>query len=175
MKKVFCYIILTCMFLMLVACGKPSSQKTFENFFKEFQNDLIKREEGSVEPFKTILKISEKTTYKINKVEEKGDNSELNVTIKAVNLGKYTDELSAHLEATASAELTEEEINKIREIIKDIKVEGDLRKEVRLSVKRLMDIKCYRGLRHKMNLPVRGQSSKTNARTVKGPKKPIRK
>ena len=71
--------------------------------------------------------------------------------------------------------LTEEEVNKIREIIKDIKVEGDLRKEVRLSIKRLMDIKCYRGLRHKMNLPVRGQSSKTNARTVKGPKKPIRK
>lgn len=111
MKKVFCYIILTCMFLMLVACGKPSSQKTFENFFKEFQNDLIKREEGSVEPFKTILKISEKTTYKINKVEENGDNAQLDVTIKAVNLGKYTDELSAHLEATASAELTEEEIN----------------------------------------------------------------
>ena len=111
MKKVFCYIILTCMFLMLVACGKPCSQKTFENFFKEFQNDLIKREEGSVEPFKTILKISEKTTYKINKVEENGDNAQLDVTIKAVNLGKYTDELSAHLEATASAELTEEEIN----------------------------------------------------------------
>jgi len=96
---------------MLVACGKPSSQKTFENFFKEFQNDLIKREEGSVEPFKTILKISEKTTYKINKVEENGDNAQLDVTIKAVNLGRYTDELSAHLEATASAELTEEEIN----------------------------------------------------------------
>lgn len=111
MKKVFCYIILTCMFLMLVACGKPTSQKTFENFFKEFQNDLIKREEGSVEPFKTILKISEKTTYKINKVEENGDNAQLDVTIKAVNLGRYTDELSAHLEATASAELTEEEIN----------------------------------------------------------------
>lgn len=86
-------------------------KKTFENFFKEFQNDLIKREEGSVEPFKTILKISEKTTYKINKVEENGDNAQLDVTIKAVNLGKYTDELSAHLEATASAELTEEEIN----------------------------------------------------------------
>ena len=111
MKKFFCYIILACMFLMLVACGKPSSQKTFENFFKEFQNDLIKREEGSVEPFKTILKISEKTTYKINKVEENGDNAQLDVTIKAVNLGRYTDELSAHLEATASAELTEEEIN----------------------------------------------------------------
>ena len=76
---------------------------------------------------------------------------------------------------TRVKDLTEEEVNKIREIIKDIKVEGDLRKEVRLSIKRLMDIKCYRGLRHKMNLPVRGQSSKTNARTVKGPKKPIRK
>ena len=60
-------------------------------------------------------------------------------------------------------------------IVETLKVEGDLRKEVRLSIKRLMDIKCYRGLRHKMNLPVRGQSSKTNARTVKGPKKPIRK
>ena len=76
---------------------------------------------------------------------------------------------------TRVKDLTEEEVNKIREIINDIKVEGDLRKEVRLSIKRLMDIKCYRGLRHKMNLPVRGQSSKTNARTVKGPKKPIRK
>ena len=76
---------------------------------------------------------------------------------------------------TRVKDLTEEEVNKIREIVKDIKVEGDLRKEVRLCVKRLMDIKRFRGLRHKMNLPVRGQSSKTNARTVKGPKKPIRK
>ena len=76
---------------------------------------------------------------------------------------------------TRVKDLTEEEINKIRDIIKTIKVEGDLRKEVRLSIKRLLDIKCYRGLRHKMNLPVRGQSSKTNARTVKGPKKPIKK
>lgn len=50
-----------------------------------------------------------------------------------------------------------------------------LEKKLRLSIKRLMDIKCYRGLRTQMHLPVRGQSSKTNARTVKGPKKPIRK
>ena len=57
----------------------------------------------------------------------------------------------------------------------DTRVKDLTEKEVRLSVKRLMDIKCYRGLRHKMNLPVRGQHSKTNARTVKGPKKPIRK
>lgn len=76
---------------------------------------------------------------------------------------------------TRVKDLTEEEVNKIRAIVETIKVEGDLRKEVRLSIKRLMDINCYRGLRHKMNLPVRGQSSKTNARTVKGPKKPIKK
>ena len=76
---------------------------------------------------------------------------------------------------TRVKDLTEEEVNKIRAIVETIKVEGDLRKEVRLSIKRLMDIICYRGLRHKMNLPVRGQSSKTNARTVKGPKKPIKK
>ena len=76
---------------------------------------------------------------------------------------------------TRVKDLTEEEINKIRDIIKTIKVEGDLRKEVRLAIKRLMDIRCYRGLRHKMNLPVRGQKSKTNARTVKGPKKPIKR
>ena len=70
---------------------------------------------------------------------------------------------------TRVKDLTEEEVNKIREIINDIKVEGDLRKEVRLSIKRLMDIKCYRGLRHRNGLPVRGQKTKTNARTRKGP------
>lgn len=57
---------------------------------------------------------------------------------------------------TRVKDLTEEEVNKIRAIIETVKVEGDLRKDVRLSIKRLMDIKCYRGLRHKMNLPVRG-------------------
>lgn len=76
---------------------------------------------------------------------------------------------------TRVKDLTEEEVNKIRAIVETVKVEGDLRKDIRLSIKRLMDIKCYRGLRHKMNLPVRGQSSKTNARTVKGPKKPIKR
>ncbi|MGX6590924.1 small subunit ribosomal protein S13 [Cetobacterium ceti] len=76
---------------------------------------------------------------------------------------------------TRVKDLTEEEINKIRAIIENVKVEGDLRKDVRLAIKRLMDIRCYRGLRHKMNLPVRGQKSKTNARTRKGPKKPIKK
>ncbi|HDJ23557.1 MAG: 30S ribosomal protein S13 [Candidatus Aminicenantes bacterium 4484_214] len=68
-------------------------------------------------------------------------------------------------------ELTEEEINKVRQIIeKREKIEGDLRKEVTLNIKRLMDIGCYRGLRHKRGLPARGQRTRTNARTRKGPR-----
>ncbi len=67
--------------------------------------------------------------------------------------------------------LTEDEINKIRQIIeKKEKIEGDLRKEVSMNIKRLIDIGCYRGLRHKRKLPVRGQRTKTNARTRKGPR-----
>jgi len=67
--------------------------------------------------------------------------------------------------------LTEDEINKIRQIIeKKEKIEGDLRKEISMNIKRLIDISCYRGLRHKRKLPVRGQRTKTNARTRKGPR-----
>ena len=67
--------------------------------------------------------------------------------------------------------LTEDEINKIRQIIeKREKIEGDLRKEVSMNIKRLIDIGCYRGMRHKRKLPVRGQRTKTNARTRKGPR-----
>ena len=68
-------------------------------------------------------------------------------------------------------DLTEEDLGKIRKIMDDYKIEGELRKEIRLNIKRLTDIKCYRGLRHKMGLPVRGQKTKTNARTRKGPAK----
>ena len=71
-------------------------------------------------------------------------------------------------------DFTEEEEAKIREIIdRDYTVEGDLRKEVSLNIKRLMEINCYRGQRHKRRLPVRGQRTKTNARTRKGPRKTI--
>lgn len=69
-------------------------------------------------------------------------------------------------------ELTEDEVGKLRNIIEnEYKVEGELRKEVRLNIKRLVDIRCFRGLRHKAGLPVRGQRTKTNARTRKGPAK----
>jgi len=69
-------------------------------------------------------------------------------------------------------DLTEEEAGRVRQVIQDEgRVEGDLRKEVQLNIKRLMDIGCYRGLRHRRGLPVHGQRTHTNARTRKGPKK----
>ena len=71
-------------------------------------------------------------------------------------------------------DLSEEDAGKIREYVdKHYKVEGDLRREVSLNIKRLMEIGCYRGVRHRKGLPVRGQSSKTNARTRKGPKRTV--
>lgn len=73
-------------------------------------------------------------------------------------------------------DLTDEEIVKIRnEIEKNYKVEGELRKEISMNIKRLIDIGCYRGLRHLANLPVRGQRTRTNARTRKGPRRKIMK
>ena len=75
---------------------------------------------------------------------------------------------------TRMRNLTEEEINRLREVIeKNYKVEGDLRREVALNIKRLIEIGCYRGLRHRRGMPVRGQRTKTNARTRKGPKKTV--
>ena len=73
-------------------------------------------------------------------------------------------------------DLTEEEVNLLRKIIVDsgeFQVEGDLRREVAMNIKRLMDIGCYRGVRHRVGLPVRGQSTKNNARTRKGKKKTV--
>jgi small subunit ribosomal protein S13 len=73
---------------------------------------------------------------------------------------------------TRVRDLTEEQVNRLRELIdRRFKVEGDLRREVATNIKRLQDIGSYRGLRHRRNLPVRGQRTKTNARTRKGPRK----
>lgn len=74
---------------------------------------------------------------------------------------------------TRVKDLTDEEINNIRKAMEDYKVEGDLRREVALNIKRLTEIGCYRGLRHRRGLPVRGQRTKTNARTRKGPRKVV--
>ena len=75
---------------------------------------------------------------------------------------------------TRVRDLTDDEVNRIREIIEENHlVEGDLRREVALNIKRLQEIGCYRGIRHRKGLPVRGQKTKTNARTRKGPKKTV--
>jgi small subunit ribosomal protein S13 len=78
-------------------------------------------------------------------------------------------------ESAKVSTLSEEQLESIRTEVAKYTVEGDLRREVSMSIKRLMDLGCYRGLRHRRNLPVRGQRTKTNARTRKGPRKPIKR
>ena len=72
-------------------------------------------------------------------------------------------------------DLTEEEVEKLRTEVGKYEVEGDLRRDVSMNIKRLMDLGCYRGMRHRRGLPVRGQRTKTNARTRKGPTRPIKR
>ncbi|MCK9237652.1 30S ribosomal protein S13 [Thiopseudomonas acetoxidans] len=72
-------------------------------------------------------------------------------------------------------DLTEDQIEQLRVEVAKLTTEGDLRREVSMNIKRLMDLGCFRGLRHRRSLPVRGQRTKTNARTRKGPRKPIRR
>jgi len=76
---------------------------------------------------------------------------------------------------TKIRDLTESEVEGIRAEVAKLAVEGDLRREVAMNIKRLMDLGCYRGLRHRRGLPVRGQRTKTNARTRKGPRRPIKR
>ena len=78
-------------------------------------------------------------------------------------------------EAAKISTLSEEQMDAIRAEVTKSTVEGDLRREVSMNIKRLMDLGCYRGLRHRRSLPLRGQRTKTNARTRKGPRKPIKK
>lgn len=77
--------------------------------------------------------------------------------------------------STKTSELSTEELDAVRAEVSTLTVEGDLRREVSMNIKRLMDLGCNRGIRHRRSLPVRGQRTKTNARTRKGPRKPIRK
>ncbi len=72
-------------------------------------------------------------------------------------------------------DLSEDEVEKVRSAVGSFTVEGDLRRDVSMNIKRLMDLGCYRGIRHRRGLPLRGQRTKTNARTRKGPRRPIRK
>ena len=72
------------------------------------------------------------------------------------------------------SELTEDQLDKIRDELKTFQIEGDLRRDINFNIKRLMDLGWYRGIRHRRSLPLRGQRTKTNARTRKGPRKPIK-
>ncbi len=74
---------------------------------------------------------------------------------------------------TRVRDLTEDELNRIRREVEKYRIEGDLRREVAMNIKRLMEIGCYRGIRHRKSLPVRGQRTKTNARTRKGPARTV--
>ncbi len=78
-------------------------------------------------------------------------------------------------EDTKIGTLSEDQIEVIRKEVANFTVEGDLRRSVSMNIKRLMDLGCYRGIRHRRSLPVRGQRTKTNARTRKGPRKPIKR
>ncbi len=77
--------------------------------------------------------------------------------------------------STKVRELTEEQLESLRSEVTKFKIEGDLRREVSMNIKRLMDMGCYRGIRHRRSLPLRGQRTKTNARTRKGPVRPIKR
>ena len=113
MKKIFRYILLSFALLMLVACGKPDSQKAFEKGFKETMSEIDKKmNEDENEVTKMMAKILEKSTYTVNKVEENGNVSELDITIKAVDLTKYLSEFMLSLKPMIETNMGEEAFTK---------------------------------------------------------------
>ena len=113
MKKIFRYILLSFALLMLVACGKPDSQKAFEKGFKETMSEIDKKmNEGDNEATKMMAKILQKASYKVNKVEENGNESELDVTIRTVDLTKYLSEFMLSLKPMIEANMGEDAFSK---------------------------------------------------------------
>ena len=113
MKKIFHYILLSFALLMLVACGKPDSQKAFEKGFKETMSEIDKKmNEGDNEATKMMAKILQKASYTVNKVEENGNVSELDITIKAVDLTKYLSEFMLSLKPMIETNMGEEAFTK---------------------------------------------------------------
>ncbi|HEX5538959.1 MAG TPA: 30S ribosomal protein S13 [Methylophilaceae bacterium] len=90
------------------------------------------------------------------------------------NTAKHICQAAGVLATAKIKDLNDAEVEKLRDEVAKLKVEGDLRREVTMNIKRLMDLGCYRGVRHRRGLPVHGQRTKTNARTRKGPIKPIK-
>ena len=112
MKKFFYYLLLSCVFLMLTACGKPDSQKAFEERFKEFNSLITEQVQNADEGSKKMAEIISKATFKVNKVEENGNVSELDVTIKAVDLTKYLSEFMLSLKPLIESNMGEEAFTK---------------------------------------------------------------
>lgn len=96
----------------------------------------------------------------------------LYIRYRYVNCSKILEEANVSAD-TRVKDLTDDELGRIREVVDGYKVEGDLRRETNLNIKRLMEISSYRGIRHRRGLPVRGQKTKNNARTRKGPVKTV--
>ncbi|MGE4597367.1 MAG: 30S ribosomal protein S13 [Methylophilaceae bacterium] len=108
------------------------------------------------------------------------DNKHAEIALTAVyGIGRETAKKICQAAGVSSTiklkDLNESELEKLREQIVNLNVEGDLRREVAMNIKRLMDLGCYRGQRHRRGLPVRGQNTKNNARTRKGPIRPIKR
>jgi small subunit ribosomal protein S13 len=108
------------------------------------------------------------------------DNKHIVVSLRYVygigpTTAKSLCEMSGINPSTKVVDLSEEQLDSIRNEVSKLVVEGDLRREISMNIKRLMDLGTYRGIRHRRGLPVNGQRTKTNARTRKGPRKPIRK
>ncbi len=108
------------------------------------------------------------------------DNKHIVISLRYVygigpTIAKAICEKTGIVPSVRTGELSPEQLDKVRAEITKLNVEGDLRREVSMNIKRLMDLGCNRGIRHRRSLPVRGQRTKTNARTRKGPRKPIRK
>jgi len=108
------------------------------------------------------------------------DNKHAEIALTAIyGVGRVTAKkicAAAGIEATLKLkDLNESDVEKLRDQLNNFTVEGDLRREVQINIKRLMDLSCYRGVRHRRGLPVRGQNTKNNARTRKGPIRAIRK
>ena len=107
------------------------------------------------------------------------DNKHIDVSLTHIyGIGRKTaqdicDKLNIKYSIKVS-ELTEDQLDTIRDELKTFQIEGDLRRDINFNIKRLMDLGCYRGIRHRRSLPLRGQRTKTNARTRKGPRKPIK-
>ncbi|MBS3965321.1 MAG: 30S ribosomal protein S13 [Methylomonas sp.] len=108
------------------------------------------------------------------------DNKHAEIALTAIyGVGRHTArricEKVSIKEGVKIRELTEDQVESIRKVVGSMMVEGDLRREVSMNIKRLMDLGCYRGVRHRRGLPLRGQRTRTNARTRKGPRKPVTK